>query len=134
MWYQRQTDPSHSVVFEAGCERKDSSSTQQPIAALQTSMQMLAIATRFARMAHYEYGAPGRYVNGVLAGMSVVGVAVTVCLAGYCLLVGTSSRTRDQDKVARTARNFKMALPTVCCRHITTKHSLTAFMQIRRTQ
>ena len=37
----KQLDPSHSVVFEAGCERKDSSSTQQPIAALQNSMHML---------------------------------------------------------------------------------------------
>ena len=90
VWYQRQTDPSHSVVFEAGCERKDSSSTQQPIAALQTSMQMLAITTRFARMEHYAHGTPGRYVivvlySGVLAGMSSVGVAVTVCLVGYLL-------------------------------------------------
>ena len=86
-------DLIHSVVFEAGCERKDSSSTQQPIAALQTSMQMLAIATRFARMAHHAYGAPGRYVivvlySGVLAGMSAVGVAVTVCLVGYLLACG----------------------------------------------
>ena len=86
-------DPSHSVVFEAGCERKDSSSTQQPIAALQTSMQMLAIATRFARMAHHAYGAPGKYVivvlySGVLAGMSSLGVAVTVCLVGYLLACG----------------------------------------------
>ena len=88
----KQLDPSHSVVFEAGCERKDSL-TQQPIAALQTSMQMLAIATRFARMAHYAHGAPGRYVivvlySGVLAGMSSVGVAVTVCLVGYLLACG----------------------------------------------
>ena len=84
----KQLDPSHSVVFEAGCERKDSSSTQRPIAALQTSMQMLATATRFARMAHHAYGAPGRYFNGVPAGMSAVGVAVTVCLVGYLLACG----------------------------------------------
>ena len=80
----KQLDPSH---------RKDSSSTQQPIAALQTLMQMLAIASRFARMAHQAYGAPGRYFiivlcSGVLAGMSSLGVAVTVCLVGYLLACG----------------------------------------------
>ena len=50
----KQLDSSHNVVFEAGCERKDSSSTQQPIAALQTSMQMLAIATRLKWMADHS--------------------------------------------------------------------------------
>ena len=44
-------------------------------------------------MAHHAYGAPGRYVivvlySGVLAGMSSLGVAGTVCLAGYLLACG----------------------------------------------
>ena len=126
-------DPSHSVVFEAGCERKDSSSTQQPIAALQTSMQMLAIATRFARMAHHAYGAPGRYVivvlySGVLAGMSSVGVAVTVCLVGYLLACGDVEPNPGPGLSSEDDMELQNGAATVCCRQETSKHSLTAFL------
>ena len=126
-------DLIHSVVFEVGCERKDTTFPQQPIAALQTSMQMLAIATRFARMAHHAYAAPGRYVivvlySGVLAGMSAVGVAVTVCLVGYLLACGDVEPNPGPGLSSEDDMELQNGAATVCCRQETSKHSLTAFL------
>ena len=96
-------------------------------------MQMLAIATRFARMAHHAYGAPGRYVivvlyRGILAGMSSVGVAVTVCLVGYLLACGDVEPNPGPGLSSEDDMELQNGAATVCCRQETSKHSLTAFL------
>ena len=96
-------------------------------------MQMLAIATRFARMAHHAYGAPGRYVivvlySGVLAGMSSLGVAGTVCLAGYLLACGDVEPNPGPGLSSEDDMELQNGAATVCCRQETSKHSLNAFL------
>ena len=49
---EKQSDSRQTVTYGKGCVRKDLFSIQNSISTLQTLMQVLGVATRFARMAH----------------------------------------------------------------------------------
>ena len=95
---------------------------QHSVAALQSSMQMLAIATRPLKTAHAAQGKQSRYVTvqqsrGKLTG--IVAACVSVLLVGYLLACVMWNRTQDQERHKRqvTTAGFKRRRLREACIH-----------------
>ena len=92
---ERQSDSSQTVTYGKGCVSKDFFSIQNSISTLQTLMQVLGVATRFARMAH-STETRSRYVivarfSGVLIGMSVYCLCGSNCVPLWILIMARFS-------------------------------------------